>query len=394
MNRTPELLLALERHFKTIILAVAFLINLAGVSLADHDSVPDPAPTSTDQILPSGLEISPASVTVSGLSSGAFFAHQFHIAYSSRISGAGIVAGGPYGCVDIISNPFWPFARLDRLSAALVGCTHYLGSRYWGLSPNPPEAEDVFALIQTAYRSGEIDDPQNLADDRVWLFRGAQDDVVPATVAQSLTELYQSLRIKGEALKVMNDDPVPVVSHGMPVGAGFDSRFPARSCGEHLPPFIIQCGFSAAQLILDHLYADLPPVEPLDAHQNGKLSAYDQSDFFTESSTSSLSPVGYIYIPTTCLSKECRLHIAFHGCRQNVDAQGDQRVHDDFIRDAGYNSWAAANRTVVLYPQVTQTSKNPNACWDFWGYSGTEWRSRDGLQMRAVDAMLEHLLGE
>jgi hypothetical protein len=249
-------------------------------------------------------------------------------------------------------------------------------------------------LIQTAHRLGEIDDPQNLADDHVWVFRGSQDDVVPAAVSESLTALYQGLGIDSGALKVMNDDPALEASHGMPVGSDFDSRFPTRSCGDHLPPFIIQCGFSAAQVMLDHLYADLPPVEPVDAHQNGELREFDQSPFFDESAESSLSPVGYIYVPTICLSEECRLHIAFHGCRQNVDAQGDERIHDDFIRDAGYNSWAAANRTVVLYPQVTQTSSNPNACWDFWGYSGTGWRSRDGLQMRAVDAMISHLLGE
>ena len=194
--------------------------------------------------------------------------------------------------------------------AALVGCTHYLGSRYWGLRPDPPVAADAFDLIQTAYRSGEIDDPQNLADDRVWLFRGSQDDVVPAAVSESLTALYQSLGIKSEALKVMDDDPALAASHGMPVGSGFDSRFPTRTCGEHLPPFIIQCGFSAAQLMLDYLYADVPPVEPVDAHQKGELREFDQSPYFSDTSTSSLSSVGYIYVPTACCyrSAVCTLH--------------------------------------------------------------------------------------
>jgi len=35
-------------------------------------------------------------ISVSGLSSGAFFAVQFHVAFSSTIMGAGIVAGGAY----------------------------------------------------------------------------------------------------------------------------------------------------------------------------------------------------------------------------------------------------------------------------------------------------------
>lgn len=98
--------------------------------------------------------------------------------------------------------------------------------------------------------------------------------------------------------------------------------------------------------------------------------------------------MGYVYVPEICRSRPCRLHVAFHGCRQYADAQGEDRVRDDFVRDAGYNGWAAANRIVVLYPQATVTGANPNGCWDFWGYSGPGWRTRDGVQMDAVSAMI------
>ena len=36
--------------------------------------------------------------SVSGLSSGGYMAVQFHVAYSSLVKGAGIIAGGPYFC--------------------------------------------------------------------------------------------------------------------------------------------------------------------------------------------------------------------------------------------------------------------------------------------------------
>ncbi len=41
-----------------------------------------------------------AQTSVSGLSSGAFMAGQFHVAFSATVLGAGIVAGGPYGCAE------------------------------------------------------------------------------------------------------------------------------------------------------------------------------------------------------------------------------------------------------------------------------------------------------
>ena len=38
------------------------------------------------------------SITTSRLDSGGFFSTQFHVAYSSMVSGAAIIAGGPYLC--------------------------------------------------------------------------------------------------------------------------------------------------------------------------------------------------------------------------------------------------------------------------------------------------------
>ena len=38
--------------------------------------------------------------SVSGVSSGAYMAGQFHIAFSDRVTGAGLIAGGPYFCAE------------------------------------------------------------------------------------------------------------------------------------------------------------------------------------------------------------------------------------------------------------------------------------------------------
>lgn len=44
------------------------------------------------------VSIVPGSTSVSGLSSGAYFAVQYEIAHSATIAGAAIFAGGPYFC--------------------------------------------------------------------------------------------------------------------------------------------------------------------------------------------------------------------------------------------------------------------------------------------------------
>jgi hypothetical protein len=70
------------------------------VSVADHQNVP------VEPLAPFS-NLDPSGITVSGISSGGFFAHQFHVAFSSLVKGAGIVAGGPFGCaaqVDAIAS--------------------------------------------------------------------------------------------------------------------------------------------------------------------------------------------------------------------------------------------------------------------------------------------------
>src|SRR4051812_16331958 len=86
----------------------------------------------------------------------------------------------------------------------------------------------------------------------------------------------------------------------------------------------------------------------------------------------------------------------FTGCEQYVD-----KIHGLFFRDAGYNGWADAHHVIILYPQATpwlrladpsQITGNPKGCWDWWGYSGDNYLSRDGKQMRAVRAMIARML--
>lgn len=354
------------------------------------------------QRLPS---VAPAGATVSGLSSGAFFAHQMHIAHSGLISGAGLVAGGPYACAEPPDEPWWiALHPSGRTITAVAVCTRVGRSMvetwagWWGPLPAAPDVERSVLAIDSARAESAIDDPANLADDRVWLFSGSLDTVVPATTVAVLAELYRRLGVTGDRLVLRADVPA---AHGLPVEA-FEgaTRFPKRGCGEHAPPFVIDCDLDAAGQILRHLHPEGfrdRPVEP----QRERLRAFDQREFFDAGDPSlSLAGVGYLYVPAACGdgAAACRLHVAFHGC-----GQGSEAVDDDFVWDGGYNRWAEANAIVVLYPQAVPWSPawdpfglggNPQGCWDWWGYGGDGYGDRRGAQMRAVRAMIGRVLGE
>jgi poly(3-hydroxybutyrate) depolymerase len=109
-----------------------------------------------------------------------------------------------------------------------------------------------------------------------------------------------------------------------------------------------------------------------------------------------------VYLPAACARAErCRVHIALHGCRQGQSwipltppTEGGLQFGTTFVRHAGYNDWADANRIVVLYPQaVSIPFVNPNGCWDWWGYTGDHYADRQGVQIRALRAMVDRLGG-
>ncbi len=95
------------------------------------------------------------------------------------------------------------------------------------------------------------------------------------------------------------------------------------------------------------------------------------------------------YIPERCRTQGgCRVHIVFHGCRQGLE---QPEIGETFVRQSGYAGWAESNAIIILFPQATNSTLNPKGCWDWWGYTGPDFLTKDAPQMRAVEAMLERL---
>ncbi|MDX1571844.1 MAG: PHB depolymerase family esterase [Xanthomonadales bacterium] len=296
------------------------------------------------------LNVDPEGITVSGISAGGYFAQQLHLAYSDIFSGAGIVAGGPYGCAE------------GSLSVALARC---MGSA--------SEALDVAVLaerIETAVAEDRIPSPASLRDDPVWLFRGAQDATVPAVVADALADLYRSL---SDRVVYVND--VPAAHHFPTVDTG-------HACDESVSPFIGACDFDGAGRMLGHLYGGLD--EPGEAQ--GAVSAIAVPG----AEPAHLMDEAFLFVPPGCGDQDasCRLHVVLHGC-----AQSSATVGDAFASQSGYLPWAEANRIVLLFPQVRASAANPYACWDWWGYTGPDYLYRGAVQMEGVLDLVRQLAG-
>jgi poly(3-hydroxybutyrate) depolymerase len=97
-----------------------------------------------------------------------------------------------------------------------------------------------------------------------------------------------------------------------------------------------------------------------------------------------LLEAAYLFVPPACEGGEasCALHVVLHGCAQSAEVVGTE-----FIELSGYLPWAEANGIVLAFPQVEKSlvaPLNPHGCWDWWGYTGADYASRSGAQMKTL----------
>lgn len=332
------------------------------------------------------LDIAIEDTSVSGISSGGFMAAQVQVAHASIIRGAGIVAGGPYYC-----------ARDSAFKATTeCSCTGEptLSCKVDEASAAVPE---LVAATRAYHAEGRIDDPDLLARQRVVTVVGGRDALVPAAITRQLHAYYDAFGLPAAALRPVTLD---AAGHTMPTTSY------GGACGASEEPYIGQCGFEAAHAILDWIYGpDAAPPRSTPA-PDGRFVEFDQRAYVPRTGPFSylwgtgLDDTGWVYIPSACAAgARCRLHVVFHGCRQGQSyiplrrpPGGGLYNGTTFVRNTGYDRWADTNRLVVLFPQAVSIPwKNPNGCWDWWGFTDDGYATRDGIQIRSVRAMIDRL---
>lgn len=311
------------------------------------------------------------SYSVSGLSSGAFFAVQYGVAFSSEVTGVGVVAGGPYYC-----------AKGSEVNA-LEGCM---------IMPEAIDIETLYTDTKTFATQNKIDDPSNIANQKVYLYSGTRDTVVYSGVVSKCQQYYQKL---GATTQFQNNISS---EHAM------ITNFYGSNCAILGEPYINNCNYDLAGVILKYIYGPLSsPVNPKNVPYNN-VKQIQQSKFLPSGKTiteASLQSIAYYYAATGCdiapLTSGCTLHIVFHGCEQDLNSMitFTTQFNDTYVRNTGYNEWAETNKMVILYPQANKNELegNPDGCWDWWGYAGSDYSFKTGVQMATVYNMAHYILG-
>ncbi|MGZ5546204.1 MAG: extracellular catalytic domain type 2 short-chain-length polyhydroxyalkanoate depolymerase [Limisphaerales bacterium] len=311
----------------------------------------------------SAYNADPSSVSVSGLSSGAFMAVQLGVAYSNTFPvGFGVFAGGPFDC-----------ARNQNYTSCMYNATPSITTPVNNMK---------------SWSGSQIDTTANLANRKIYMWTGSSDTTVGPNVMGQLKS------------QLANFDNSNNVSYVTTSGAAhtFPTDFSGsgdNSCGSASSPYISNCTYDGAGAVLKWMYGSL------NARNTGTLGgstvSFDQSGSYT---ASGMAGTGYLYVPANCASggsTVCKLHVALHGCLQNYG-----NISSKFIDNTGYNKWADTNNIIILYPQTTADSTshstwdsgslaNSNACWDWIGWYGSNADQKGGSQMAALVAMVNKI---
>jgi poly(3-hydroxybutyrate) depolymerase len=377
----------LVRHKTFLSMRCALLIGLGSNTVVQADVLPR---------LPA-LGLERGTVTVSGLSSGAYMAGQFEVAYSSSLAGAAVLAGGPYGCSRGALSTAMFNCSCPADTSFLLSLTEALGG---GCQTFNPDVYLVFSEAAIARNHGAIDDTSHLQHHRIWLLSGGNDHVVDRNLVTAAETFYRRMGV-----------PVAQIEHKdiASAGHGFPTVQATEACSATRTPYLTQCHVDAAGELLQWLYPDTPDPG-VGTADNASLKSFKQARYGSTNEFNGLDGSGWLYVPKACEQSgaHCQLHVVFHGCEQGQSYVTDgRRFGTQFVKGAGYNRWAEAGNLVILYPQVKASNQgdlynpyrlNPKGCWDFWGYtekyaaSNPNFAKQSAPQMKAVKAMIDDLL--
>lgn len=210
----------------------------------------------------SGIKADADQVSISGLSAGAYMAVQYHIAHSSQIMGVGIIAGGPYHCAASPSAmcTYSPYAMMDSgLCRAIHVCTRTAAKMTWWdpLYFGPPDYHYSIASTRLEAQKGTIDALPGLKKDKVWIFTGTHDSMVPSEIVAQVRNYYQTLfslpEVGNRAEDITFIDRVPV-EHSIVLDK--EETTHKNDCDRFGPPFIDHCSYAAAENLLRFIYPE------------------------------------------------------------------------------------------------------------------------------------------
>jgi poly(3-hydroxybutyrate) depolymerase len=227
-------------------------------------------------------------------------------------------------------------------------------------------------------QQGKIDPVADLAGKPVYTYHGTLDPVVNDEISDAGIAFYQHF---GATTTYHNWDAA---------GHSWVTPYGPVACPLTSAPFMNNCGDDPEWEMLTAWLGSVN--QPNTGTPQGTLIHFNQDAYVPGGWGPALSmdDTGQVYVPATCAAgAACKLVVALHGC-----LSGQYLLGDEFAEWGNLDTYADTNNLVVLYPQAIADTLpyNPEGCWDWWGYDGSNYAVKSAPQMRAITAMV-HALG-
>jgi hypothetical protein len=374
--------------------------------------------------------------SVSGFSSGGSLAVNHLIAFSSKVQGVGLVGGSPYGCNSLPDSGFT--------------CSGFQTSNTAHLENKTIPWQDYLKIchqyLKAKEAAGKIDSVSNLRNKPVFLLSGTDDTWVYQPVMRAVADQFKNLsaKLKTEfTLPAAHSWVVDNITCKHPgeqqskksccgrKNKSTSCPFPATKkltwdgcCGVcssgdgdssprvHISPGwrppINSCNYDMAGELLRWILGE-ENVQPRSIAQRvvaANLLQVNQSNYLPQNTSlaqAQVDEIGFMYIPVKCrkmgflLSKAhrtmanpnaiaqwwrewpCGVHVHYHPCGGSWHS-----VSTSYMLQNALPDYAETNDMVIVYPQTA----DQGGCWDWWGATGADFDTREGLQMGVVVNMI------
>jgi len=338
------------------------------------------------------LLIDNTSVMIAGCSNTADFSHQFHVAFSSMVTGSCIFSGQPFRCATTRFKNDFLVPKTAGTSAGMqcVGCPDN-STLLYDHCKNHPQWVDVDVLAHTAESTDGVDNPkEHLAGARVFSFAGTHDRCYQKGSMEIIADFHKRYAADGSQIKLVVDQPFP---HTLPT-----NQTPYYN---HSNP----AGYDGPGECLRHVFGHKTPIAPAvssDSSLNQNYwHAFDQMEFFSGFSPIShgMSPGGWYFAPPACKSQMCKLLVLPGGCF--APFSGNDFNHSGSVNDA-FTRYAVVNNIVVLRTcsgapidvfKWPDNHENRRGLVDVYGQMGADYATQKGGQMQVIGKMVKRLLG-
>eukprot|EP01084_Bolivina_argentea_P019163 35639_1 len=334
------------------------------------------------------LNIDRKYIMTAGCSNTADFGHQFHVAFSSFVTGSCVFSGMPFHCaVTRFQNDFMiPKTASTAAGIHCDGCDSN-NTLIYDHCKNHPHWVDINTITHFAETANNIDDPKiYLANARVFSFGPTHDRCYQPPSMENIANFYLKYAINTSQIKLVTDQPFP---HSLPT----NSTPYFNDIGN-----ITGAGYDGPGECLKHVFGNGHRLWAASNVDPSWWKRMNVSEYVTDKGIGMHSSA-WLFLPPQCQTNNtiCKLLILPGGCNAEIDPAPPMSGSDnDFAK------YATENDIVILKPcqgapinqtRFPQNHENLRGLCDVYGQLNVDYATQTGDQMAPIGRMMKKLIG-